>query len=235
MKVSRLFGRDRPVVSFEFFPPKTEAAEAQLWQTITDLQPLGPSFVSVTDGSGGSTRERTARIVTRVGAETDITPVAHLTCVGSSAVTLRGAVEQYLEVGIENIMALRGDPPTGAAEFVPEPGGFRYAVELVRLIHEVGDFCVGVAGYPDKHPESPDWETCARHVVGKVEAGADFVTTQFFFRAADYFRLRDRLARDVDVPVVPGIMPILNVRQIKRTRITTRQTATPYPSSVTTE
>ena len=203
--------------SFEFFPPRNDEGEAALWRAIRELEPLNPTFVSVTDGAGGSTRERTARIVIRVAEETDITPVAHLTCAGSSAESLRLAVESYREAGITNLLALRGDPPKGSEDFVPDPNGFSHADQLVRLIREVDDFCVGVAGYPEPHPESPDFDSDVAYLVGKVEAGADFIVTQFFFNAADYFRLRDALAaRGIDVPLVPGIMPVTNVRQIQR-------------------
>ena len=209
--------RDGFGFSFEFFPPKSDEAEANLWGTITELQPLGPAFVSCTDGAGGSTRERTARIVTRIAAETDITAVAHLTCVGSAQADLRAALEGYRDSGIENIMALRGDPPRGETTFVPAPDGFAHAVELVRLCREVADFCVGVAGYPEPHPEAPDFDTDVRHLVDKVRAGADVVVTQFFFEADDYFRLVDAVAaHGMDVPIVPGVMPITNVKQIQR-------------------
>lgn len=217
MKVSDHLASGRLSFSFEFFPPRTDEGETQLWQAISELESLHPTFVSVTDGAGGSTRERTARIVTRVRDETSIVPVAHLTCVGSSRESLRAALDGYAGAGIRNIMALRGDPPKGETEFEPVPDGFRYAAELVALIRETGDFCVGVAGYPEKHPEAADFETGVDHLVAKLEAGAGFVVTQFFFRADDYFRLLDALARRrVDVPVVPGIMPITNVRQITR-------------------
>lgn len=217
MKIRDLYSRAGLKYSFEFFPPRDDAGEQQLWRAIGELEPLHPTFVSVTDGAGGSTRERTSRIVQRVAAETDITAVAHLTCVGSSAPSLRLAVERYRDAGIESIMALRGDPPRGQSDFVPEPDGFAHAIDLVRLIRAVGDFSVGVAGYPEKHPEASDWETGADHVAEKVRAGADIVVTQFFFDAAAYFRLRDGLAeRGIGVPVVPGIMPITNVRQIQR-------------------
>jgi methylenetetrahydrofolate reductase (NADH) len=217
MKLRELYPGERVRYSFEFFPPRTDEGERQLWTAIRELEPLHPTFVSVTDGAGGSTRERTASIVARVASQTEIVPVAHLTCVGSSRASLREALESYVSLGIENIMALRGDPPRGETEFVPAPDGFAHAIELVRLIHEVGDFSVGVAGYPEPHPEARDFETGIVHLAEKVRAGADLVVTQFFFYADDYFRLCDALQRHgVDVPVVPGIMPVTNVRQIRR-------------------
>ena len=217
MKLRDLYARPGVKFSFEFFPPKTEEGEAQLWDAISELQHLRPTFVSVTDGAGGSTRDRTGRIVRRVKAETEIEPVAHLTCAGSSAASLRDALAGYAEAGIENIMALRGDPPRGESAFAAAPDGFAHAVDLVRLIHETGDFSVGVAGYPEKHPEAPDFETDVRHLLEKIEAGADVVVTQFFFHAADFFRLRDELAaRGCEVPLVPGIMPITNLKSITR-------------------
>ncbi len=217
MKVRDLLARERFAYSFEFFPPKTDEGERQLWNAIRELEPLEPTFVSVTDGAAGSTRERTARIVRGVARETSITPVAHLTCVGSSVEALEAAIGTYAEAGIENILALRGDPPAGDERFVPEPDGLAHAHQLVELIHRSGNFCVGVAGYPEKHPEASDFETDVVHLVEKIQAGADFVVTQFFFRAESYLRLRERLeAHGVDVPLVPGIMPVTNVKQIQR-------------------
>lgn len=217
MKARDRIGGERISYSFEFFPPKSDEGEAQLWEAIRQLEPLSPTFVSVTDGAGGSTRERTARIVGRVAAETDMIAVAHLTCAGSSQASLRQAIESYGGSGIENLMALRGDPPRGATTFAPEPDGFSHAVELVRLIRELGDFCIGVAGYPEPHPEAPDFDTDVRHLADKVRAGADMVVTQFFFEADDYLRLVDALAgHRVSVPVIAGVMPITNVRQIRR-------------------
>jgi methylenetetrahydrofolate reductase (NADPH) len=203
--------------SFEFFPPKTDEQEEQLWRAIRELEVLSPTWVSVTEGAGGSTRDRTARIVTRINEETSIVPVAHLTCAGVSQASLRDAISYYGSVGIDNLMTLRGDPPRGETEFVTADEGFSHAVDLVRLVREMGDFCVGVAGYPEKHPEAPDWETGVQHLADKVRAGAEFVCTQFFFHAADYFRLRDRLGEmRIDVPVIPGIMPITSLKSITR-------------------
>lgn len=204
--------------SFEFFPPKTDEGEQQLWQAIGELRPLEPTFVSVTYGAGGSTRDRTIRITQRIAKDSGITAAAHLTCVGSTVEELRGVIRQIAEAGIRNVMALRGDPPGGPREpWVETPGGLRHADELVALLKEEGDFCVGVAAWPEKHPEAPDFATDVKHLLGKFSAGADFAVTQFFFRAADYFDLVQAVrAQGCDAPIIPGIMPVTNVAQIER-------------------
>ncbi len=204
--------------SFEFFPPKTDEGERTLWQAIRELEPLHPSFVSVTYGAGGSTRDRTVRVTERVAGETTLTPLGHLTCVGSSRAELRHVIGSYAAAGVRNVLALRGDPPGGlAAPWEPHPHGLRHADELVGMLRQLGDFCVGVAAFPEGHLEAPDLETDARYLARKVAAGADFAITQFFFDADDYFRLRDRASRHgCDVPIVPGLMPVTNVSQIRR-------------------
>jgi methylenetetrahydrofolate reductase (NADH) len=204
--------------SFEFFPPRTDDGERVLWESIRRLEPLRPTFVSVTYGAGGSTRDRTVRITGRIGQETTLTAVGHLTCVGASRVELRSVIGSYAANGVRNVLALRGDPPAGVGtEWQPHPEGFTYAVQLVELVRSMGDFCVGVAAFPEGHPESRDLESDARHLAAKAAAGADFAITQFFFHADDYFRLVDRAARyGCEIPIIPGVMPVTNVRQIQR-------------------
>jgi methylenetetrahydrofolate reductase (NADPH) len=216
--VCDLLAQARPTFSFEFFPPKSDEGEVRLWQAIRELEPLRPSFVDVTYGAGGSTRDRTLRVVRRIVEETSLTAVAHLTCTGSTQAAVRTVVEDIGEAGVRNILALRGDPPGGPnAPWVPHEEGFHHAEELVRLIHDVGDFCVGVAAFPETHPESSDRETDVKHFVRKIEAGADFAITQFFFNPDDYTTYVAAVrGAGCDVPVIPGVMPVTNVRQIER-------------------
>jgi methylenetetrahydrofolate reductase (NADPH) len=204
--------------SFEFFPPKTDDGERALWHTLRELESLSPAFVSVTYGAGGGERHRTVRVTERIATETTMTPVGHLTCVGSSVPELRQVIGQYAAAGVNNILALRGDPPTGpAASWSAHPQGLVHADQLVALVRNLGAFCVGVAAFPSGHPESADLESDALCLAAKADAGAQFAVTQFFLDSREYFDLVERAGRHgCTIPIVPGIMPVTSYSQVRR-------------------
>ncbi|PRY62628.1 5,10-methylenetetrahydrofolate reductase (NAD(P)) [Knoellia remsis] len=225
-----LLASERPSVSFEFFPPKDDASEAGLWDAIRRLERVHPDFVSVTYGAGGSTQDRTVRVTERIARETTLTPLAHLTCVGASVADIRRVVGQYAAAGVRNILALRGDPPGDpGGEWVAHPEGLDHATDLVALVRTLGDFTIGVAAFPDKHPASPDLDHDVEIMVKKADAGASFAVTQMVFDADTYLRLRDRVAQRRDLPITPGLMPVTNLKQITRMA---QLMGTPLPPAV---
>ena len=204
-------------VSFEFFPPKTEKMEQSLWESIKTLEPLHPRFVSVTYGAGGSTRERTHATVERILAETELTPAAHLTCVGASRDEVDSVARDYWAAGVRHIVALRGDPTEAGAKYRPHPDGYRDAVELVAGLKRVAPFDISVAGYPEVHPDSVTRAFDIENLRRKIDAGADRAITQFFFSPDCFFRFQDdAAAAGIDVEIVPGIMPVTNFAGISR-------------------
>lgn len=219
MRIADILRRGQPVFSFEFFPPKSEEAAAQLERTIADLQPLTPDFVSVTWGAGGSTREKTIDIVTRIKRETGIEAMAHLTCVGATKDELKSILDRLTTDGVENVLALRGDPPKGESTFKPTEGGCAYANELLQLIHTThpGRFCTGGAGYPEKHVECPNPAVDLANLRRKVVDGAEFLITQLFFDNRRYYEFVEHArSSGINVPIIPGIMPITNAGQVER-------------------
>ena len=217
MFIKDLLRQETPSFSFEFFPPKTDEAFDALVDTIRRLQKLHPTFVSVTYGAGGSTRRRTVDVVVKTKAELGQESMAHLTCVGSTVEEIREVLDELADHGFENVLSLRGDPPAGSEVFEKTPGGFGNANELVSFIREHYTFCIGVAGYPEGHQEAPDPDTDLANLKRKVDAGADFIITQLFFDNRFYFDFVERAAAiGINAPIIPGIMPILNVKQIKR-------------------
>ncbi|MDF3068558.1 MAG: 5,10-methylenetetrahydrofolate reductase [Polyangiaceae bacterium] len=217
MRIVEKLDGTRAAISFEFFPPKDQEGVARLFGTVAELAPFAPSYVSVTYGAGGSTRQLTVELVGRIQREVGIDAMAHLTCVGATREELGGVLDQLESAGVGNVIALRGDPPQGASSFVTPEGGFGHASELCAFIKSRGDFCIAGACYPEKHPEAASLEADLEKLKRKVDAGAEFLITQLFFDNADYFSFVER-AREVGihVPIVAGIMPVTNVSQIKR-------------------
>ena len=219
MRASRFSLSDmrRIHVSFEFFPPATEEMDKILWESIERLKPLAPNFVSVTYGAGGSTRERTHATVKRILAETMLTPAAHLTCVAATREEVDGIARDYWAAGVRHIVALRGDPVGGAgAKYSPHPGGYENAAALTAGLKRIADFEISVSAYPEKHPDSPTIAADIDMLKAKVDAGASRAITQFFFENDLYFRYLDRVrARGIDIPIVPGILPVQNFKAAK--------------------
>ena len=217
MRIDSLIGRGKPTISFEFFPPKNDAGFQQLYGAIDELKSLRPSYVSVTYGAGGSTRQKTVELVERIQREIGIRSMAHLTCVGHTADEIGSILDDLWKAGICNVLALRGDPPVGQTQFTKTAGGFGYADELVQFARGRHDFSIGVAGYPEGHPQCLNKVRDLEHLKRKVDNGANFIVTQLFFDNEDFYRFRDAArAMGISVPIVAGIMPILNVGQIKR-------------------
>ncbi len=218
MRISEAYGPEKFGLSFELFPPKTESGEAALWRNLDELMAFAPSFVTCTYGAGGATRAKTLDIVSEVRRRYRCPVASHLTCVGSTVDDLRHYLREAQSQGIENIVALRGDPPKGEASFRPVEGGLRYANELVSLIRqEFGEFGVAVAGYPETHQEAPSPESDLANLKQKVDCGGDVVITQLFYDNQDFLRFRDRCDRSgIRVAIVPGILPITNFAQVQR-------------------
>jgi len=216
--IGQLIREGERSISFEFMPPKDEAGVEQLWAAIRDLEPYQPTFVSVTYGAGGTTRDTTVAITGRIARETTLRAMGHLTCVGHTREELVDILDSYRDAGVRDVLALRGDPKEGPrAEWTPTPGGLTYASELVELARGLGGFSIGVAAFPEGHPSAASKDADARVLVAKAEAGAEFAVTQLFFRASDYADLVARVrALGCDIPILPGIMPITNLRQVAR-------------------
>ncbi|HKM51285.1 MAG TPA: methylenetetrahydrofolate reductase [NAD(P)H] [Candidatus Bathyarchaeia archaeon] len=217
MKITNILRSNQPVFSFEFFPPKSEEGVIQLFETLKDVKKLKPGYISVTYGAGGTTRDRSIEIVKRAKNEIGLESMAHLTCVDHSKQEIRKILDELTNAGIDNVIALRGDPPKGQTSFIPHQDGFRHASELVALIHASYPLCTAVAGYPEGHIESPNKETDWDYLREKVSAGAGFIITQLFFDNKDFYIFERRMReKGVTVPIIPGIMPITNYDQVVR-------------------
>jgi methylenetetrahydrofolate reductase (NADPH) len=217
MRVDKIIESSRPVFSFEFFPPKTDEGQKSLEDALGDLKKDSPDYVSVTYGAAGSTRDRTVEVTKWIKEDLGLEAMAHLSCVGEPVERLREILDEIAAAGVDNVLALRGDPPRGEAEWQPHPEGLNYSIDLIELIREGYDFCVGATCFPEVHPEAADLDHDLRYLKRKVEAGASFLITQLFFDNEDYFRFVDS-AREygIEVPIVAGIMPITNFEQLKR-------------------
>jgi methylenetetrahydrofolate reductase (NADPH) len=217
MRIDEILDERRPVFSFEFFPPKTEEGERNLWSALEELKRDEPAFVSVTYGAGGSTRDRTIGIVKRIKREIGLEAMAHFTCVGATTDELRGTLDEMRDAGVENVLALRGDPPEGETQWRKTEGGLEYSTELAELIAADYDFSIGAACFPEVHPEATDMDSDIAFLKKKVDAGARFLITQLFFDNELYFDfVREARAAGIDVPIVPGIMPVTGYAQVKR-------------------
>jgi methylenetetrahydrofolate reductase (NADPH) len=217
MRIDEILEQRRPVFSFEFFPPKTDEGMENLWRTAQELKHDEPAFVSVTYGAGGSTRDRTITIVKRIKQELGLEAMAHFTCVGATVEELRATLDDMRDAGIENVLALRGDPPQGETEWTATPGGLSYSTELIELIGADYDFTIGAACFPEVHPAAVDMDSDIRFLKKKVEAGARFLITQLFFDNELYFDFVEKArAAGIDVPIIPGVMPVTNFSQLKR-------------------
>ena len=217
MRIDEIIASRRPCFSFEFFPPKTDEGQRTLETALAELTKDEPDYVSVTYGAGGATRDRTVEVTKWIDRELGLEAMAHLSCVGEPVERLREILDEIAAAGIDNVLALRGDPPRGQTEWTPHPHGLKYSIELIELIRDNYDFCIGAACFPEVHPDAPDLEHDVRYLKRKVDGGASFLITQLFFDNALYFDFVEEVrARGIDVPIIAGIMPITNFEQIKR-------------------